>query len=188
MIIDGVKMQYQSMDDCAYDIMCSPPWQRYTIGKNKGMIDPDYIIEFFCRNTAEANIRNLYFKEDFMTLKNLNEKIIEFNGYYYLYWLNKNKGNIENTYNDMKKNGLIGKESYVIPSVVNWILGIKKEIPNWKGAIDVKSKNEFFMIKTPFNTTGHYSMIYKNNLDYIDSFDGEKKTPEKILDIIKIIF
>lgn len=185
MVLNNVKMQYQSDPDFKDLIMCQIPWQR----DKKGHLDPDTIGEFFCRNTAELNMFNLFnVGKKYIDIGKLNELIIKHNGYYYLYHLNLNGGDIDKTYKSMEKLKLIGKESYVIPAVINWILGIKEEIKNYSGEINIKSPNEFYMIKTPYGDTGHYSMIYKPDRSYIDSYDGNPKKPLTILDIIKVVF
>lgn len=180
-IIQNVKMQYQSDPNYKDLIMTYPSYQ------NK----PDTIGKFFCLGCTKLNAFNLFNKDNsdkpFMTIKELNDKIIEMNGYSYLFYMNLFKGDI----NKVRK-ACEGKESYQLPEVVNSILGIKSEEKKYLGKIDIASKNDYYIIKTEYNETGHYSLIISKDLDYIDSYDGLKKNPyvkqQKILDIIKITF
>ncbi len=173
MKINGVEMQYQT-NEFANEIMTFPKWQN----------QPDIIKMYGCLLTAKLNAFNLFNAgKKYLNIKELNDLMIKHKGYLYLFYLDKNNGDIEKT-----KKDCFGKESFQIPEVINWILGIKSEIKNYSGLIDIKSINDYFIIKTPFQSTGHFSLIYDINKSYINSYDGKKKQPTTILDIIKITF
>jgi hypothetical protein len=137
-----------------------------------------------CLLTAKLNAFNLFNAgKKYLNIKELNDLMIKHKGYLCLFYLDKNNGDIELT-----KKDCFGKESFQIPEVINWILGIKSESKNYIGSIDIKSINDYYIIKTKYNETGHYSLICKPDRSYIDSYDGKIKQPTTILDIIKITF
>lgn len=184
MRINNVLMQYQN-NEFKHEIMTSPEWQRYSKGKNKGELDPDYIYEFACLDAAKLNCYNLFNKDkkQYMTLGELNQKLIKNNGYFYYFYKEQFKGDMTKV-----KKACIGKESFVVQSVINELLGIKKEIRNYYGIIDLKPEDIFYLVRTPYQGTGHYSMVLQKNLTYLDSFDGRQKKANHILEVIKLIF
>ena len=169
MRIDGIKMQKQI--DCN-DIMTFPMWQRV----------PDRVSQYGCLLTAKLNCRNLYFHDTFLSLNELNQNMIEKRGYYYLYYLYK--------YCDVDKakKECFQRESYAIKKILNDILNIKKEKEIKAKDVDLKSSNDFFIVRTEYGDTGHYSMVVRSDLSYLDSYDGKIKKPEEILNIYKITF
>lgn len=176
--INGVEMQWQADAKHCFEVMTSPIWQK----TSDGNLDPDLIYEYGCKITAFLNCHNLFFKPAFMELKKLNEEIKKRNGYYYLYYKQQNKTIKE------QKELCLGKESFVITSILQSILNIKKVIVDYKGKVDIKVPNEFFVVRTKYLGTGHYSMAIKNNLTYVDSYDGKIKIPNNILRVDKLIF
>jgi hypothetical protein len=171
------------------EIMTCPTWQRYSKGTLKDDLDPDTWGEFGCLNTALLNCFNDFYIQD-MTPKDLNNIIKINNGYEYL----KAKEN----FNDKLsiKNACIGRESFIVWNVIKKILIIKDIIRNYEGIIDILGlANEYFIIKVPFQETGHYSNLIKcptkkvdDLVEYFDVYDGKIKKPVKVLEIIKIIF
>ncbi len=181
MKINNVEMQYQT-NDFRNEIMTFPKWQD----------KPDYIIQYGCLLCAKLNAYNLFNKDKkYLNIKQFNDLIIKHNGYFYLSYLAKNLGDINKTKNEMIKEKTLGKESYQISAIVNWILGIKNESNN-QIKIDLNPEEDFYIIKTKYNETGHYSLIINVKMDYFDSYDGKIKNPytnqKQILDIIKITF
>ncbi len=173
MKINGVEMQYQT-NEFSNEIMTNPEYQK----------QPDTIKMYGCLLTAKLNAFNLFNKDKkYLNIKELNDLMIKHKGYLYLFYLDKNQGDIEKT-----KKDCFGKESFQIPEVINWILGIKSESKNYTGLIDIKNINDYYIIKTAFQNTGHFSLICKPDRSYIDSYDGKIKQPTTILDIIKITF
>lgn len=183
MIINGVEMQYQ-LNEFANEIMTSPPWQKYHHGKLKRGLDPDYIFEYGCLLTAKLNCYNLFHKDyEYMNLKQLNNKMIDQKGYFFLYLLEKYAGDLIKT-----KDACFGKESFSIRETLNGILGIIHEKEIWKDQIDILSKNKYYIIRTPYQGTGHYSMIIDSHCSYIDSYSGKIELPKEILNIYEITF
>jgi len=174
MIIDKIKIQFQSDTNYADEIMTFPVWQ------NK----PDTIKQYGCLLCAKLNAYNFFNKDcDFMNIKQFNDKIIKNKGYNYLYFMDLFNGNENKT-----KAECYGKESFQRPDIINNILGIIKEQKNYTSKIDIKSKYNFYILKSKFQDTGHYSLIIQNDKLCVDSYDGNLKYFNEILDIIKITF
>jgi hypothetical protein len=175
MKINGVEMQYQSDPRYSKLVMTHPAWQK----------EPDTIGQYGCLLTAKLNAFNLFNKDKlYLTIEQLNDLIIKHKGYKYLFYLEHNQGDLEKT-----KKDCFGKESFQIPETVNWILGINNEEKKYTGKIDILSKNDYYIIKTKYQDTGHYSLIVKEDKSYLDSYDGIiKPGTTTILDIIKITF
>ncbi|RPJ58255.1 MAG: hypothetical protein EHM12_08200 [Dehalococcoidia bacterium] len=180
MKLNDVEMQYQ-LNEFKDEIMTNPVYQKHSNGKD----DPDYIYEFGCNLVMKLNMYNLYNKgKDYMTIKQLNDKIKAEKGYAYLYWMDFYNGDIEKV-----KKKCLGEESFVLPEVINRILGIKRtEHLNVKYPIDITIENVFYGVRTLFNETGHYSMVVNNHLDYLDSYDGKIKAGKNILNLYSFEF
>jgi hypothetical protein len=172
MKIDNIEMQYQT-NEYADLIMTAPKWQT----------SPDRIRQYGCLLCAKLNAFNLFNKDKkYLNIKEFNDLIIKHKGYNYLFYLDHNQGDLDKT-----KKDCFGKESFQIPTIINWILGIKEEQNNYTGKIDIDSKNDYYIIKTVFQTTGHYSLIVSGEGNsYFDSYDGKIKTPTMFLDIVHI--
>lgn len=176
----GIDIQFQK-DKML--VMESPQWQE----------KPDYIYQFGCLLCASLNATNHFnftTKSDksFMTIEELNNKMIENNGYNYLYWLDYYKGDIEKT-----KAACFNKEAYSLPGVLDNILGIKQRIGNYQDKIDMNVVNEYYLLHTNFMNTkeGHWSWLIKDDgQTVVDSYDGiiRKYSKDKIMDITKIVF
>jgi hypothetical protein len=170
----GIDIAYQTDPLYMNEIMTYPSYQT----------SPDIIKQYGCLLCAKLNAYNLFNKDKIhLTIKDFNELIKKHNGYNYLFYMNHNNNDIEKT-----KKDCFGKESFQIPAVINWILGIKEEYSKYQGIIDIESANDYYIIKTPFQNTGHYSLVIEADKTYLDSYDGQIKHPTTILDIIKITF
>lgn len=174
MELNGVMMQYQSDPLFANEIMTFPEWQK----------KPDIIKDFGCLLIAKLNCRNLFFKNiNYMTIQQLNDKMQIFKGYYYDYFKMKYPNNIS-----LQKKYCFGKESFAKRNILNHILCIENEISEYTGHINIASKNDFYIVRTKYEKTGHYSMVIDDSLAYLDSYDGKVKNGENILDVYKITF
>jgi hypothetical protein len=175
MLINNILMQYQNDPLYAGEIMTSPIYQK----------NPDYIRDWGCLLVAKLNAYNLFNKnKNYLNIKQLNDLMIKHKGYNYLFYMSHNHGDVEKT-----KKDCFGRESFQIPAIINWILSIKNEANNWTGKIDINSINDYFIIKTKYKTTGHFSLVVSGDDNaYLDSYDGNIKHPTTIYDIIKITF
>ena len=176
MKINNIDMQTQKDEPVRNQIMTYPVWQS----------SPDYFYQYGCLLTAKCNCYNLYFKDrSYKTLQQLNQEMIANLGYEYIFYQEMYKGDVEK-----QKSICFNRESYSRPETVNKILGIISEGRNYTGIIDVNSVRDYFIIKTQYKNTGHYSMIVNNDKKYLDSYDGLVKTPtpDIIQEIIKITF
>jgi hypothetical protein len=184
MEIDGVKVQYQ-LNEYKTDIMTSPIWQL----KEDGSLDPDYIYDYACFITAGLNARNHYHKiylhkDDYMNLREFNQKMRNNEGYEYLYYKKLYSGNVE-----LMKQACYGRESFSRHEIYDNLLEIKEKVRNYTGIIDFSVPNEYFLIKTRYLNTGHYSWLIGADHKYVDSYDGKiKYANNNILEIIKVVF
>lgn len=187
MKINEIEMQYQIKEDCRNVIMTLPIYQRYMNGDLKDKLDPDYIVEWGCFNCAGVNIYNHYhghYLKDgkYLTIEQFVKLMKEKKGYEYDYWMDFYKGDI-----DKVKKACEGNEANSRQEVFDEILGIKSRDNDYKGAIEISVPNFYYIIKTPYSNTGHYSMLLDSNYRYFDSYDGKIKTASNFLKIIKVI-
>jgi hypothetical protein len=175
--MNNPRLQKQFDEACRDDIMTFPEYQNRS----------DTIGEFGCLLTAKCNAFNLYnFQKPILTISNLNKKIIENNGYEYLYYKQKFDNDIVKI-----KQFCFGQESALIPKVINSILGIEEEELNInQNKVNIADTYNFFIIKMKYKNTGHFSLIMKSDLTYFDSYTGifTKPVIENILDIRRIKF
>jgi hypothetical protein len=185
MTINSIEMQYQSHPDNKPLIICTPPWQKIINNKAKTIYDPDTIGEFGCLTCAKVNARNLFYTNYWMSIKEANQLIIDNDGYEFLYQMS-----LSNDLDEVKAKCL-GRESYQIPAIVNPLFNIKKERDFVaRDQIQIHIPNKFYIIKTKFQNTGHYSLLINEKLDYFDSYDGVVKpiNSENLLGFKELIF
>lgn len=174
MKINGIEMQYQSDPRYSNEVMTFPKWQPL----------PDRIGDYGCLVTAKLNCFNLFKKDKkHYNLKELNDILIQNFGYKYLYYMRL----LGNDLNLVKKE-CFQKESETVNEVINLILGIKHEEYVYTEKIDISIPNIFYIVRTIYQNTGHYSMVLDNDLSYCDSYNAKYHKPENILNIIKITF
>jgi hypothetical protein len=177
MKINGVEMQIQY--GCK-EIMTSPVYQR----TKKGNLDPDYIEEFGCLLIAKLNCRNLFYKsQSYMTIQELNKQMRERKGYYYLMFMDIYNHNIKKV-----KEACFGQESFARKLVLNDILGIKKEKEVILKDVNIRSKNDYYYVRTRYKDTGHYSLLLNEKGKHFDSYDGQQVKGKEILNIYQITF
>jgi hypothetical protein len=175
MNIQDIEMQCQSDPRYKDEIMTFPKWQ----------VAPDKIGDYGCLLTAKLNCFNLFNRnKKYLTLKELNDLMIKKNGYNYLFYMKLFN-------NDEKKSKAVcyQQESCSIPIILNEILGIKDEVQLTAGShIDIENPNYYYIVRTMYKNTGHYSMVVRDNLMYLDSYDCKIKLPENILNIYRLQF
>ncbi len=165
---------YQRHKDSQNLIMTYPKWQ------NK----PDLIQDFGCLLIAYLNAYNKKNNRN-MSVRELNDLVIKNKGYNYLKWFDFYNGDLDKT-----KKACLNTESFLIPEVINKILDITEVKRNYNEIIDIKHPLHYYIIRTKYNDTGHYSLITSKTLKYFDSYDGVYKTPyvKDILEVIRITF
>jgi hypothetical protein len=170
------RLQTQNSEINKNLIMTHPAWQD----------KPDLIGQYGCLLVAKCNAFNMYKKNSaLLTVRNLNKLIIDRKGYNYLYHMDIFNGDL-----DKVRKECFNKESFQIHPIVNSILGIEKEERKYMGLVDINSLKDYFIIKTKYKNTGHYSLIMRSNLYYWDSYNGGLVKPfaDDVLEIIKITF
>ena len=175
MNIHNVEMQFQSDSRLARLEICRPPWQKYFRGSMKGMDDPDYFGEFGCYGTAGVNCYNDFNKglKPFMSIKDYNALMIQKKGYEFVYYLDVCHGDL-----DEVKKKCLNRESFLRPVIFAQILGIKNILDiAMKDVNLVKflNPNYYYVIKTAYQNTGHYSRVLNDKLEWLDSYDGKIK-------------
>jgi len=172
------RFYYQSEIENKNIIMTHPKWQ----------IKPDTIGDFGCLLIAKLNAYNCMFSQD-KKVKELNDEIIANRGYEYLRQCEVWRVESGVNYEQVKK-ACFGKESFLVSEVINKLLKIESEERNYTGMINIQSPIDFFLIRTKYLNTGHYSLIVNRDMKYFDSYNGVMKTPEKqnILEVIRIRF
>lgn len=183
LLVDGVVLDVQYQSDPMFSslVMEHPVWQK----------DPDTVLQYFCWNVAKINCYNHYHEKivkdgHFVSIEDMNEAMIADKGYLYLDAMKRCNGNTEEA-----KKLCLNREAESISSVQNFILDIKEEFHDYKGNIDLNVPNEYYIVKTPFQSSGHYSWllgVYDGVVKYLDSYDGVVRTTKTWLDIIKIVF
>lgn len=178
--INNVEMQFQSDKRFKNMIMTNPSYQDI----------PDYFGAYGCLLTAHTNCYNHYNltvknNNNFFTLEYVNNKMIENNGYAYLYY----KSLYNNDINKIKQS-CFGKEAHTLFTVLDKILNIKERVDNYTNKIDITIPNVYYIIKTKYKDTGHYSWLISDTNKYVDSYDAiiKQASKDQILKITKIIF
>lgn len=162
-----MKLYTQADQRWESDIMTFPKHQ------NK----PDTLKQYGCLVTALCNAYNCFnfSKHKELTPKQLNELLHIKKGYAYLKNENCKKGN----------------ESFLLWDVVKPILGITDKANNYKGKIDIKHVYDYYIARTVYKDTGHYSLVVGKNMTkqliVFDSYTG-KRTIIKDYIITKITF
>lgn len=168
---NGFPYLTQSDSRWANEVMTHPEWQA----------KPDTIKQYFCLNTSFLNCFNDYYKKQ-LTPSQLNKQLIVADGYEYLKAKRKYK-----SLDEVKKNCL-GRESYVVYETICNILNIRTIDRDYKGLLNVEYPSTYYIIKVPYQSTGHYCNIISDDKKYFDVYDGKIKTPNQVLKIIKITF
>jgi len=181
----GIDISFQSDPRWSGLVLEFPTWQ------NK----PDTIGQFGCLLCASLNTynhHNYITKSSLpqMTVAELNQKMIDNYGYNYLYWMHEYAADPDCT--EKVKNACYGREAFLLPNVLDKILGIKQRI-NFTGVVDLAPVNEYYLLHTNFMNTeaGHWSWLVNNDgQTIVDSWDGVKRTysKDKVLGIIKLVF
>jgi hypothetical protein len=169
---NGIDYYTQSDLRWKNEVMTHPKWQER----------PDIINDYFCLNTSLLNWYNDYFNEN-ITPKDLNDQLRNNNGYEYLYYKDLYKGNMTEV-----KKACYNRESYVRWDVIQKLLKIKQIVRNYSGNPNISIPNEYYIIKVPYKSTGHYCDLISNRLDYFDVFDSQIKKPVIYLEILQIVF
>lgn len=168
------KFPYLTQTDKRWcnNIMTYPEWQS----------KPDIIGDYFCLNTSFLNFYNDWFNKQ-ITPEQLNDLIIEKDGYEYLMYKKIYKNDLNKV-----KNACLNRESFVDVNLVCELLNIKELNRDYKGKLELEIPNYYYIIKVPLAETGHYCNIIKNDYSYFDVYDGKIKKPKKILSVSRIIF
>lgn len=174
MKIAGIDMEWQTKKNNSGIIMTWPIWQDL----------PDQIIDYGCLLIAKLNCYNLVNKSH-KAVSWLNDLMIQKKGYMYLDAMQRYNNDA-----DIAKKHCYQRESFQIQSVINGILGIYEDERNYTGDIDISSPSYYYLVKTKYRETGHWSMIISSSKKYLDSYDGMIKEPREkdILEIRRLGF
>lgn len=170
MQVGKIILQTQLMNDNKNIIMTSPEWQK----------KPDYIKDYGCLVISLLNARNLYYNSQIECSKFVQELRISHAFLYDYYSLQ--------TYSTTELQNIVqGSESKLKLDIVEDILNctIKRD---YQGKINIESKDKFYLIKTSYKDTGHYSLIIRSDFSYFDSYDGKVRSPSHILEVLEITF